>query len=393
MASFLAGRRMTVRIGQKQSSLRSVNAGAPQGSVLGCYLFTNVGIDDLEEDFDCPEAAQENTFEETLGPTGNQPTTSTPTRARLPPTVAASPVIGRRRALSFTILPRVANVPPWIQKPKDPTYHEGQINSYKFVDDSLNTSVVNMRKAQLLEQDGVLFKDLRDLRTQRLLQHVAQRADERGMKINATKTSLMCVSAATSFEPRVKITLDGRDVHGAKSLKVLGVTIDSDMTFRSHIEKLAAKARARTWALSKLRKKGLGAEKLVRVYCGLIRPVLEYCAPAWHSLLTAGQSESLERQQSQALKNIYGTGMSAAKLRTRAGIETLNKRRMKMSLKFAKKCLTNPRCQSWFQERGNPTYQRRSSVNYRKYREPIARTDRFRNSPKNFLIRLLNSET
>ena len=43
LASFLHKRQMTVRIGGEMSNPRYVNAGAPQGSVLGCYLF-NIGI-------------------------------------------------------------------------------------------------------------------------------------------------------------------------------------------------------------------------------------------------------------------------------------------------------------------------------------------------------------
>ena len=43
---------MTVRVGEKKSKLLKVNAGAPQGSVLGSFLF-NMGTDDLDnEDLD-----------------------------------------------------------------------------------------------------------------------------------------------------------------------------------------------------------------------------------------------------------------------------------------------------------------------------------------------------
>ena len=52
------------------------------------------------------------------------------------------------------------------------------------------------------------------------------------MSINAKKTGLMLVSAATSFEPRVKIQLDGQTISGTDSMKILRVTIDNDATFR-----------------------------------------------------------------------------------------------------------------------------------------------------------------
>ena len=48
IASFLHQRQMTVRIGEEKSDLLQVNAGAPQGSVLGSFLL-NVGTDDLDK--------------------------------------------------------------------------------------------------------------------------------------------------------------------------------------------------------------------------------------------------------------------------------------------------------------------------------------------------------
>ena len=50
LAAFLTQRTMTVKVDGARSSPRMVNAGAPQGSVLGTYIF-NVGTDALEEDF------------------------------------------------------------------------------------------------------------------------------------------------------------------------------------------------------------------------------------------------------------------------------------------------------------------------------------------------------
>ena len=84
------------------------------------------------------------------------------------------------------------------------------------------------------------------------------------MAINASKTGLMLVSAASSFEAKTSLKLNGQKITGSSSLRILGVTIDDDMSFKSHIEKIAVRTSSKTWALAKLRKKGLSEDKLVK---------------------------------------------------------------------------------------------------------------------------------
>ena len=158
LSSFLVGRSMAVRLQGVQSRMRPVNAGAPQGSVLGCYLF-NIGVDDLEESYTMAALpdSQRDIFEETLVRSDDFPATSTPRRVNQGSELLDSP-IQRREPLDFAILPRVANVPHWVKKPKDPEFKPAPIKTYKFVEDEVNTSKVNMRKAKLLVDNGVFFK-------------------------------------------------------------------------------------------------------------------------------------------------------------------------------------------------------------------------------------------
>ena len=89
---------------------------------------------------------------------------------------------------------------------------KGQIctNSYKFVDDGINTNQVNMRQATMLEDNSARFKEVVDMKTERLLNPIATNAEAKGMRINAKKTSLMCVSASTSFTPKVRVSVQGQ---------------------------------------------------------------------------------------------------------------------------------------------------------------------------------------
>ena len=57
LPTFLAGRNMTIKVGNYPSEKRTVNAGAPQGSVLGTYVF-NTASDDLEDGLEGDDAHQ-----------------------------------------------------------------------------------------------------------------------------------------------------------------------------------------------------------------------------------------------------------------------------------------------------------------------------------------------
>lgn len=63
-----------------------------------------------------------------------------------------------------------------------------------------------MRSASLLTGVDGPFKEIIDKRTEGLLEHIAENA-EKGMRINAKKTSLMCISAATTFKSNVRVTV------------------------------------------------------------------------------------------------------------------------------------------------------------------------------------------
>ena len=240
LAAFLNERSMTIRLKGISSTPLPINAGAPQGSVLGCYLFNE---EDFNEDTD--QDRQRDAYQETYPRRDDYPAASTSQRVGLRSELMESPIAARHEA-DFTILPRVANVPHRIPKPKDPLFHTGSIKTYKYVDDEVNTNKVNMRKARLLVENGTFFKEVVDICSQRLLSHIAERANQRGMAINAGKTGLMLVSAISSFEARVRLEVADQTVTGKDSMKLLGVTLDKDTSFSTHVEKLAARLRSKT---------------------------------------------------------------------------------------------------------------------------------------------------
>ena len=189
------------------------------------------------------------------------------------------------------------------------------------------------------------FKETSAPATSGLLEHIRKKAELKGMKVNEPKTGLMCVSAARSFEAKAAINFNGQRVSGTESMKILGVTLDRDCSFGSHVQEVSTKLRMKTWALSNLRRKGMREEDMVEAYKTTIRPSAKYASQVWHPLLTVGQSEHIERQQTQALKNIYGIGMSANKMRKKANLERLWNRRERSCFFFAQKKHRKPEMQ------------------------------------------------
>ena len=85
-------------------------------------------------------------------------------------------------------------------------------------------------------------------------------------------------------------------------MKLLGVNIYSDLTWNKHVENIAAKAGKRVYMIYQLRRAGIGQPDLVTIYVSVIRPVLEYACPVWHTNLKKHITESIETVQKRAIK-------------------------------------------------------------------------------------------
>ena len=81
------------------------------------------------------------------------------------------------------------------------------------------------------------------------------------------------------------------------SFKLLGLHIDSSLSWANHISIITQKASSRLYFLKQLKRAGLASNHLLHFYIAVIRPVLEYCAPVWHCALTQAQIQELEAIQ------------------------------------------------------------------------------------------------
>ena len=94
----------------------------------------------------------------------------------------------------------------------------------------------------------------------------------------------------------------GTEVERVTVFKLLGVHISDNLKWAQHVDALASKVGLR---LKQLKRSGASTEHLVCFHASVVRPVLEYACPVWHSGLTTGQSDMLESLQKRALKIIF----------------------------------------------------------------------------------------
>ena len=75
-------------------------------------------------------------------------------------------------------------------------------------------------------------------------------------------------------------------------MKLLGLTIDSSLSFKAHIKSVCNKVNVKVSAVRRVRK-FIPSEVMVYIYKAFILPHLEYCAPVLVGL-SSGLSNKLE---------------------------------------------------------------------------------------------------
>ena len=260
----------------------------------------------------------------------------------------------------------------------------------RYIDDSFSLSKVNFENGIEFAVNGVQYRIKHAVQAQNIFRHMVKKAEGIGMKVNSSKTAMLCVSGARSFE--AESFIEDKDlcrIGCQETMKVLGMRFSRRPNMDAHVEWLRKSFRQRYWTIRNLKNSGFTEEELVRVYKTIIRPVEDYGAVVYHSSLTAEQTQDLERLQDHALKCIYGAELSARELREQTGLTTLAERRIGLCRKFSSKLVSHPLFEHLFPKkatrashRGNPEI----------YLETKGRCDRLKNSPISFYRRLLNKK-
>ena len=169
-------------------------------------------------------------------------------------------------------------------------------------------------------------------------------------------------------------------------MKLVGVILSENLSWYKNTQYICEKARQKLWILRRLLKFNLDTPTLFDVYTKEIRSILELAVPVWHSGLTKQQSINIERIQKISFRIILGENFKNYKQACNIlSAQTLEERRLKLCLNFAKKNLKSSN--SFFNKiEPNMNTRRRTSV----VKEYKCRTNRFQNSSLPYLAKLLN---
>ena len=138
------------------------------------------------------------------------------------------------------------------------------------------------------------------------------------------------------------------------------------------------------------RLKNMGASQcdLVDMFNKQIRSILELAVPVWQGSLTLEEKADIERVQKSAVHIIMGQDYHSYDMGLKyLNMESLESRRVKLCLNFAKKALKHEKFQSWFKLSGKKQHTRQENP---KFCEVKAKHSRLQKSPIAYLTRLLN---
>ena len=271
---------------------------------------------------------------------------------------------------------------------------------YKFIDDLsileiihlVNIGFASFNVKQQVPSDievGLDFLPPSSIAFQSHLHRLAAWTKEKKMKLNTDKTNYMVVNFSKTHQFTTRLEIDGKVLQKVEQTRLLGVLIDSKLTWQANTTHLVQKAYKRMIMLHKLYSFAVPRDDLLEIYILYIRSVLENSAVVWHSSLTLGQELELERVQKVALKVILkGEYESYNDALLKCNLSTLSERRTQMCLTFAKKCDKTDLTKSMFPRNPNQHYNLRKPE---KFLVTHAKSDRLKNSAIPFMQKLLNS--
>ena len=404
--AFLTGRTMAAKVDGVLSEPLPISGGSPQGSILGNQLFCIVTqqLAQVEENHTLSLSDNGNTMEETV-PSASPARPISPiqrpdlvnislSNSSEEEEVLASQFICFRphnrlydsvlsdRATYDDVVREFGRPDNWVDRPLSVKVYIDDMNSIEKTATLGASSQISTTKRKLLVHSP---------KTQHFFETVAVKAGELKMKVNQSKTQLLCIHSSLHDEVnsfiRPTVNNEMTEITSQNNLKIVGFHFDSRPSVACHIQNMCDNFRSKLWSMRRLKRNGMKGSDLLDIYRSSLRPVIEFASPVYGPMLSGELSEKVEGLQLRAAKIIYGTNVSYASVLRETELETLKERRDGALKKFAIKASKNPKYQHWFPLSDPPAHNTRY---HKKYQEIKCRTSRMYNSPIYTMRRILN---
>ena len=271
-------------------------------------------------------------------------------------------------------------------------------SKYKFIDDLSILEIINLIMCGLVNYNFKAhvasdvashgkFLPPQNVKSQSYLEKIQHWTEKNQMSLNKQKSKFMLFNFTKKHQFSTRLVLDDTPLEEISECKLLGVTIDNNLSFKKNTQYLIKKAYKRMIILEKLYEFNLPVEEMVNIYILFIRAVVEQSCVVWHSSLCEDDHTALERVQKAALRIILDceyTDYSSALFLT--NLETLRSRRTYLCLKFAQKCVKTGKMSDLF-----PINRKTIDTRpHEKFHVTRAKTARLAKSAVPYMQRLLN---
>ena len=208
------------------------------------------------------------------------------------------------------------------------------------------------------------------------------------MKINSEKTKIIPFNFSNKYDFVPRYSINGEELDIVYEAKLLGIHIQSNCKWSNNTKNMIKKANSRLWFLRRLKMLGASQNTLIDLFKLFVRSALEPAVPLWAGAILEKEKNDLEKVQKNAMKLIAGTSYrDYIGSITKFKLDTLDARRKKICLKFAKKCFKNERFKQWFKLKPSPNTRYKE-----KYLRPKTKTKRYARSAIPYLTDLLNED-
>ena len=183
--------------------------------------------------------------------------------------------------------------------------------------------------SSLFADDAKVYRALKNVDDIDAMRRDMKRLEEWSRKwllsFNVSKCSTMHFGASN---PRAVYQLNGQDLRSTAVERDLGVLVSEDLKSTPQVHKVSASAN-RVLGLIRRNFLYLDSDIVRSLYCSLVRPILDYGSQSWAPYLQ-GDINELEKVQKRALSLIPGMdGLSYEEKCRRAGLQSLEKRRLR----------------------------------------------------------------